>query len=211
MAITPDSTIKTERLNIRTTQEEKDLVQQAARLTHVSASQFVLRAAPLRGKPALRHDDHDIEVAPHAPASAGIRPKVAYAHGGRRGGLQGAGPPHSGVAPKCTNGGPEETRHHMAPGVLAQRQMKCLHRLFSRLLSGEAGPLVPTLPARRLRLLQVSLGLLKPISGTVGHTTSVQLWPQSSTTSGAGGATLPSRPRRWPSCTAPPSSVRRRL
>jgi uncharacterized protein (DUF1778 family) len=45
MAITPDSTIKTERLNIRTTQEEKQLVEEAARLTHVSASQFVLRAA----------------------------------------------------------------------------------------------------------------------------------------------------------------------
>ncbi len=45
MVITPDSTIKTERLNIRTTQKEKELVEQAARLTHVSASQFVLRAA----------------------------------------------------------------------------------------------------------------------------------------------------------------------
>ena len=53
MAITPDSTIKTERLNIRTTQEEKELVEQAARLTHVSASQFVLRAALMSAEEVL--------------------------------------------------------------------------------------------------------------------------------------------------------------
>lgn len=45
MARTPGSTVKSERLNIRTTREEKELVEEAARLTHVSASQFVLRAA----------------------------------------------------------------------------------------------------------------------------------------------------------------------
>ena len=53
MAITPDSTIKTERLNIRTTLEEKQLVEQAARLTHVSASQFVLRAALMSAEDVL--------------------------------------------------------------------------------------------------------------------------------------------------------------
>lgn len=53
MVITPDSTIKTERLNIRTTQKEKELVEQAARLTHVSASQFVLRAALVSAEDVL--------------------------------------------------------------------------------------------------------------------------------------------------------------
>lgn len=45
MTITPASTGKSERLNIRATQDEKELVEQAARLTHVSASRFVLQAA----------------------------------------------------------------------------------------------------------------------------------------------------------------------
>jgi len=45
MAVTPDPIIKSERLNIRATREEKELVEQAARLTHVSASRFVLQAA----------------------------------------------------------------------------------------------------------------------------------------------------------------------
>ncbi len=53
MALTSDSTTKTERLNIRTTPEEKGLVEQAARLTHVSASQFVLRAALLSAEDVL--------------------------------------------------------------------------------------------------------------------------------------------------------------
>lgn len=53
MVITPDSTIKTERLNIRATQKEKELVEQAARLTHVSASQFVLRAALVSAEDVL--------------------------------------------------------------------------------------------------------------------------------------------------------------
>ncbi len=39
------SVTKAERLNIRVTAEEKALVEQAARLSRVSASQFVLRAA----------------------------------------------------------------------------------------------------------------------------------------------------------------------
>jgi uncharacterized protein (DUF1778 family) len=44
-AVKPVSKIKSERLNIRTSREEKDLVEQAARATRVTSSRFVLQAA----------------------------------------------------------------------------------------------------------------------------------------------------------------------
>ncbi len=45
MATGQDSAVRSERLNIRATKEDKMLLEQAARLTRLSTSRFVLQAA----------------------------------------------------------------------------------------------------------------------------------------------------------------------
>ena len=45
MATGQDSAVRSERLNIRATKEDKMLLEQAARLTRLSTSRFVLLAA----------------------------------------------------------------------------------------------------------------------------------------------------------------------
>jgi len=54
---------KAERFNIRVTQEEKALVEQAARWSHVSASQFILQAA-LRSAEEVLADQRSLVLAP---------------------------------------------------------------------------------------------------------------------------------------------------
>lgn len=57
----------------------------------------------------------------------------------------------------------EQSRDHVTPGFLPERQVQRPIRLLGRLLSREAGPLVPPGPLRISRLIQITLRLCPPI------------------------------------------------
>jgi len=67
----------------------------------------------------------------------------------------------------------KQLRDHMPPGFLAQKQMQRFNRQFSRLLGCETGPLMATVPFRRLSLFKVSLSLVQPIIRSVRHRMSI--------------------------------------
>jgi hypothetical protein len=58
----------------------------------------------------------------------------------------------------------------MAPGLLAQVQMQGLKRFFHSLMTGEAGPLMKARLSTQAGLLEVGLGLMKPVGGAVHGT-----------------------------------------
>jgi hypothetical protein len=55
----------------------------------------------------------------------------------------------------------------MAPCLLAQVQMQGLKRFFHSLMTGEAGPLMKARLSTQAGLLEVGLGLMKPVGGAV--------------------------------------------
>lgn len=61
----------------------------------------------------------------------------------------------------------KEPGHGMPPGLLSEVEVKGLHRFFSGLLCGKAGPFVMVALGGFVRELQVSLCLLQPVLGPV--------------------------------------------
>jgi uncharacterized protein (DUF1778 family) len=63
--VTGRAQMKDQRLNIRTSSEAKSLVEEAARLSHMGVSEFVLQAA-VRSAEQVLADQTRIEVSPEA-------------------------------------------------------------------------------------------------------------------------------------------------
>lgn len=63
----------------------------------------------------------------------------------------------------------QQPRDHMSPRFLLEREMQGLDGLFGRLLRREACPLVPAVALGCARLLQISLGLSKPVLCALCH------------------------------------------
>src|SRR5688572_10566559 len=58
---------------------------------------------------------------------------------------------------------------HMAPRLLAAREVNRFHRLLRRLVSRETGPLVTSVAPRCARLIEVSFRLSEPVACAIRH------------------------------------------